>query len=991
MRKIGIAVGVIVAIIILALLIVPRFIDINQYRGTIQAELQKRLDRPVTLGPMSLSLLPPSVRVNGLTIGDDPSFSNQNFATAQELYISAKFWPLLRKQVEISALDLRNPKIEIVRNAQGIWNFSTIGKPPTQPQQAQAPAANAPQQQPAQQQPPAQQKGGQTQLSLENLKITDGTIAVTDHQQHQPRRVYDHINASLKNFSPDSRFSVRISADLPGKGNQAIQLSGNAGPLNQANMIATPFSGTLKFNDVQIAGVEQYLNSPELSGMDGIVTGTTDVNNDSGKLSARGSLTISNPKVHGVDIGYPITADYRVTDDLANNVINVEKGDLKLGSTPIVISGTMNTGPTPAQVDMRVQASDVSIADAARLASAFGVAFSPNTKVAGRVNANITAKGAASQPAMNGSLSAKDLVVSGDDLPQPVKVQAIDLALTPQQIKSNPFTAVSGSTNVATQFTLSQYTTPSPNVDATLRTANAQVSELISMAKAFGVSAAEGLSGSGNLNLDVHATGPVKKPDAMTFSGSGALRNASVKPPSLTQPLQVRNADIRFTSNSAVLTNLAAALGSTNATGNVTVRNFAAPNVQFTLNADKVNVVELQQITSGTPGGQPQQRAAASWSIVPVVHAQTSPKRAPSAQPSMIALMTGNGNVSIGTLQYDQLIMTNVRSGVTMNRGVVTLAPITAQLYGGQQTGQITANLLSTPMLVTVATKLGNVKANDLLSSVTSVKDTIYGLLAANTDLRFGAASSNDVARTLNGTAALNLTNGKIAKIDLLNQLAAIGKFAGLRKNAAAMTNVAKLSGNFNIANGVAQTNNLQAAIDGGTLAAVGSVNLATQAIDMHLTAVLNKNVTQEAGSIGGLMTTALQNNRGELVMPVLVTGTFDNPQFAPDLQKIAQMKLNNLLPSLSNPGAGGVVGAILKGGAAGQGGQPGLGGILDAITGQQKNPQAPQQPQQQQQGNQAGQQQQQEAANPLGNLVNSIIGGRKKKNQQQQQQTPPQ
>jgi AsmA protein len=404
---------------------------------------------------------------------------------------------------------------------------------------------------------------------------------------------------------------------------------------------------------------------------------------------------------------------------------------------------------------------------------------------------------------------------------------------------------------------------------------------------------------------------------------------------------------------------------------------------------DKVNVAELQQITAGTPDTAPQQRA--SWSIIPTANAQAAPKRNPTAPPSTLAKMTGNGNLSIGTLQYDQLVMNNVRSGVTMNRGVVTLSPITAQLYGGQQTGQIVANLLSTPMQVTIATKLANVQANDLLTSVSSVKNTIYGLLAANTDLRFSAASSNDIARTLNGNMALNLNNGKIAKIDLLNQLAAIGKFAGMRKNAAAMTNVAKLSGNFNIANGVANTNNLQAAIDGGTLAAVGSVNLVTQAIDMHLTAVLNKNVTQQAGSIGGLMTTALQNNRGELVMPVLVSGTFDNPQFAPDLQKIAQMKLNNLLPNLSNPGAGGVIGTILKGGSGAQGGQQGgLGGILGAITGQQKNPQQQQaQPQQQQQGNQADQQQ--EAANPLGNLVNSIIGGKKKKDQQQQQQqTPP-
>ena len=49
-------------------------------------------------------------------------------------------------------------------------------------------------------------------------------------------------------------------------------------------------------------------------------------------------------------------------------------------------------------------------------------------------------------------------------------------------------------------------------------------------------------------------------------------------------------------------------------------------------------------------------------------------------------------------------------------------------------------------------------------------------------------------------------------------------------------------------------------------------------------------------------MNTALANNKGELVIPVLVTGTFQDPSFAPDLQQVAQMKLQNLVPGIDNP-----------------------------------------------------------------------------------------
>jgi hypothetical protein len=75
-------------------------------------------------------------------------------------------------------------------------------------------------------------------------------------------------------------------------------------------------------------------------------------------------------------------------------------------------------------------------------------------------------------------------------------------------------------------------------------------------------------------------------------------------------------------------------------------------------------------------------------------------------------------------------------------------------------------------------------------------------------------------------------------------------------------------------------------------------------------------------------MTTALANNQGELVIPAIVTGTFQNPKVVPDVQKMAQMKLKGLIPNGDNPL--GAASSIL-GGLTGQKGQP--------AAGQQQNP----------------------------------------------------
>src|SRR5437016_4611389 len=102
MRKLGIALLVIVVLLVAAALIVPHVIDINSYHAQIQSQLEKKLGRQVSLGPMSLSLFPPSFQVSNAVIGEDKNFNTARaFATADRLAVSIKLLPLLRKEVGI--------------------------------------------------------------------------------------------------------------------------------------------------------------------------------------------------------------------------------------------------------------------------------------------------------------------------------------------------------------------------------------------------------------------------------------------------------------------------------------------------------------------------------------------------------------------------------------------------------------------------------------------------------------------------------------------------------------------------------------------------------------------------------------------------------------------------------------------------------------------------------------------------------------------------
>src|SRR5439155_604088 len=97
-----------------------------------------------------------------------------NFAEAKELYVTAALMPLLHSDVQIKSVELRQPKIELIRNAEGVWNFSSLAEtaPKTQAQPQQAPQPQPANKPSAATPEPQKQKA----ISLEDLKITDGQV-----------------------------------------------------------------------------------------------------------------------------------------------------------------------------------------------------------------------------------------------------------------------------------------------------------------------------------------------------------------------------------------------------------------------------------------------------------------------------------------------------------------------------------------------------------------------------------------------------------------------------------------------------------------------------------------------------------------------------------------------------------------------------------------------------------------------------------------------
>jgi len=411
---------------------------------------------------------------------------------------------------------------------------------------------------------------------------------------------------------------------------------------------------------------------------------------------------------------------------------------------------------------------------------------------------------------------------------------------------------------------------------AAVRIVDASLAEVLGVARLFG---AGDISGTGVVSVDATARSASSGPFA--YSGTASLRDAQVSLPGINKPLRVQTSAWRFEQNSAQITQLLAGLASTNVRGSASITNFSAPSIGFDLDADKVNVEELQQATS-TP-------------------ATSGPaKSTRSSSPPLYA----KGTLHVGTLLSNGLTLTDLRAQCLLDHQVLTLSPLTAQLFGGSQSGSLKADMRQQPTAVQLNLKLVSVDANQLLSAVSSVKNTLFGNLGASGDLHLSLGAP-DLFRTLNGNLNLNLVKGRLAGTSILQELSSIGKFAGLNLGGGNVTNITQMGGDIGIVNGLATTNNLKMVMEGGALSAAGTVNLADETLNLKMTAVLDKAISQQAGgtSIGGYLNTALSNSKGELVIPANVTGTFAKPRFAPDAARLAELKLQNVLPSVTGPG----------------------------------------------------------------------------------------
>lgn len=230
--------GVFFGLVIVALLIIPMFVDIQEYKPVIEKKVSEAAGRPFTIGgDLSLSLFPwAAVSFSDLRLGNPEGFSEEGLLAVKSFDVRVKLFPLLFRDIQIKSFLLRGARIVLEKNKAGKGNWEELGQT----------SKKAPEPTIEKGKPPEKEFGEEfpiKSLAVGELEITDCSLLWVDHAQ-EARKEVSAINLRLRDVSLDRPIRLVFSALVDG---QPLQMEGTVGPLgDDPRKGAVPLDLTLK-------------------------------------------------------------------------------------------------------------------------------------------------------------------------------------------------------------------------------------------------------------------------------------------------------------------------------------------------------------------------------------------------------------------------------------------------------------------------------------------------------------------------------------------------------------------------------------------------------------------------------------------------------------------------------------------------------------------------------------------------------------------------
>jgi AsmA protein len=394
--------AIVIGILILLVLAIPLFVNVDSFRPEIEEKLSASLGRSVHIGKISASILSGGAEARDLSISDDPAFNQGPFVQASSLAIGLEWIPLIfSRQIKVSSLTIKNPDIVLLKNSAGRWNYSSLGNSAGKAAPPQKSAPSAPDR--------------SNDLSVAKLQIQDGKLRVGRISGHSSstEQVYQKVNILARNISADSVIPFTLSAVTPGGG--ALEIEGQAGPLNHQDSAKTPLEAKLNLEHADLASTG-FVDAS--SGLGGIVDFAGNVKSDGRRLHSDGKAKASNLRLvkGGSPARQAINLDYNSDYGLDTDTGTL-KANLHTGNSLASAGGTLNSRGEATIAHLKVQGENMAVNDIEGLLPAFGVIMPSGASLqGGTANMNLTAEGPFDHLVITGPVNISGTHLAGYNL-----------------------------------------------------------------------------------------------------------------------------------------------------------------------------------------------------------------------------------------------------------------------------------------------------------------------------------------------------------------------------------------------------------------------------------------------------------------------------------------------------------------------------------------------------------------------------------------------
>jgi len=315
-------------------------------------------------------------------------------------------------------------------------------------------------------------------------------------------------------------------------------------------------------------------------------------------------------------------------------------------------------------------------------------------------------------------------------------------------------------------------------------------------------------------------------------------------------------------------------------------KEFSKPDLAFDLNLDKINVDRYLPPASEKSAAKEEKGKAAP-----------SPSASKKTDYAPLRKMVVNGTVKVGMLTAMGAKVEDVNLKVNGKNGIFHVDPLTAKVYQGGVTAKSALDVRQDAPKTTVDFQTKGVQAGPLLRDVLK-KDFLEGTANAEASIQMEGDDPEVIKKTLDGKGQFLFTDGAIKGIDLAGMARNAKAAFGLTKEGEQKpkTDFSELNAPFTITKGLVNTTGTTMNSPLLRIQATGKANLVDESLDFRV----------EPKVVGSLKGQGDTKEREGITVPILVTGTFSSPSFAPDMKGMAEKAIQDRLLGPKDASQGG-------------------------------------------------------------------------------------